>query len=114
MAWEKGQSGNPGGRPKAFREITDAARTASPEAIETLIRWMRSDKPQASIAACNALLDRGFGKAPQYIEHGGAVGFFDALAMALANGAHGADGAERVNVSGTEAGAPESSSGSIQ
>ena len=30
---------------------------------------MRSDHPTASVAACNALLDRGHGKAPATINH---------------------------------------------
>ena len=36
--------------------------------IETLVSWMRSDNPRASVAACQALLDRAWGKAGQYNE----------------------------------------------
>ena len=61
-----GQSGNPGGRPKALREVTEAARAHTEEAIERLAYWMRSKNPKASIAAANALLDRGWGKPAQF------------------------------------------------
>ena len=37
------------------------------EAIERLVHWMRSDHPTASVAACNALLDRGHGKVPAFL-----------------------------------------------
>ena len=39
---------------------------------------MRSDDPRASVAACNSLLDRGYGKAVAPIEMGNA-GEFDHL-----------------------------------
>ena len=48
--------------------ITEAARAHTPEAVERLVHWMRSDHPTASVAACNALLDRGHGKAPAMIK----------------------------------------------
>jgi hypothetical protein len=64
-AWVKGQSGNPGGRPKELKEITRLARDLSPEAILRLAFWMRSDNAKASVAASNAILDRGYGKPTQ-------------------------------------------------
>jgi hypothetical protein len=62
MAFVKGQSGNPGGRPKEDADLKALAREHSAEAIKRLAEWMRSDNPKASVSACNALLDRGFGK----------------------------------------------------
>lgn len=70
MPFKKGQSGNPGGRPKEVAEVTALARKALPEAIERLKFWMASDNPTASVAACNALLDRGLGKPSQMIDAG--------------------------------------------
>lgn len=66
MPFVKGQSGNAGGRPKKVGEVTDLARTHTTEAIESLVYWMQQrDNPPASVAATNALLDRGYGKAAQ-------------------------------------------------
>ena len=69
--FQKGKSGNPGGRPKKAPELVEIeglARELAPEAIEKLAEWMRSDNAKASVSAANALLDRGFGKARQQIE----------------------------------------------
>src|ERR1043165_10251374 len=65
----KGVSGNPGGRPKVLGDVQELARQRSPEAIETLSNIMRDTKapPAARVAAANALLDRGYGKATQPI-----------------------------------------------
>ncbi|MBS1035000.1 DUF5681 domain-containing protein [Gluconobacter cerinus] len=62
--FKKGQSGNPGGRPKSIKEVKEAAREHTLLAIERLAHWARSNEPAASVAASNALLDRGWGKAP--------------------------------------------------
>jgi hypothetical protein len=71
----KGQSGNPGGRPKEAHDVKELARQYTGEAILKLAEWMRSDNAKASVAACNVLLDRGWGKAIQAItgEDGGAI-----------------------------------------
>ncbi len=63
-----GQSGNPGGRPKAVRDVIEAARQHTPAAVARLAHWMQSDDPRASVAACQALLDRGWGKPTQPAE----------------------------------------------
>ena len=64
MPWVKGQSGNPGGRPKEEVDIRKLARSRGKEAIDTLYAIMRDNKapPSARITASVALLDRGFGK----------------------------------------------------
>lgn len=50
---------------KAPANIKSLARKHTTEALERLAHWMRSDEPRASVAACIALLDRGWGKPSQ-------------------------------------------------
>ena len=46
--WQPGQSGNPGGRPKAIVEVAKAARELTTEAITTLREIMRNNKATSS------------------------------------------------------------------
>jgi hypothetical protein len=65
MAFSKGKSGNPAGRPKAatLEEIRALARRAAPEMVEILIAVARtSESATAKTAAASAVLDRGYGK----------------------------------------------------
>jgi len=70
--WGKGESGNPGGRPKENQELKELAREHTKFVIERLFHWAQSDDGRVSVAACNALLDRGYGKPMQALEHSGA------------------------------------------
>jgi cytochrome P450 len=64
--WAADRSGNPGGRPGGVAEVRELARTHTAEAIECLLKEMRNgDTSHARIAAANAILDRGYGKATQ-------------------------------------------------
>ena len=67
--FKKGQSGNPGGRPKVVAEVKELAREHTGEAIKTLVSIMTNPKsaPAARVSAANSLLDRGYGKPPQHI-----------------------------------------------
>ena len=66
--FQKGQSGNPGGRPKAVQEVRELARAHCADAIAELARLAVKAKSEAArIAAIRELLDRGYGKATQPI-----------------------------------------------
>ena len=67
MPFEKGRSGNPGGRPKENAEVKALARQHGPAAIQKLADLMNCGNPRTEVAAAQALLDRGFGKPVQPI-----------------------------------------------
>jgi Family of unknown function (DUF5681) len=66
--FKKGQSGNPGGRPKIFTEVKQAAREHTEAAIEALVGVVSNEEAPAAarVAAANAILDRGWGKPESY------------------------------------------------
>lgn len=57
--WVKGQSGNPGGRPKG---IAAKAREHTDRCIDVLVEALAEDDVKTRIAAARELLDRGHGK----------------------------------------------------
>ena len=64
--FQKGTSGNPGGRPKAAHSVQELARKHAPDAIKTLADIAKKGTPAARVSAAIALLDRGYGKPPQF------------------------------------------------
>ena len=61
---------------KTITQIRSLARSHTRSAINVLVGVMRSTSatPAARVSAANAILDRGWGKAPQAIENGDEIG----------------------------------------
>jgi Family of unknown function (DUF5681) len=69
LKFRKGQSGNPGGRPKVLGDVQEMARQHAPRAIVELARLaLKAKSETARIAAIRELLDRGYGRPRQAME----------------------------------------------
>lgn len=67
-SFKPGQSGNPSGRPKLpedVKHVRELARQYTQQAIDGLVETLLTGSSSAKVAAANALLDRGWGKAEQ-------------------------------------------------
>ena len=68
-------SGNPGGRPRVLAEIRTLARTYTEPAVLALVEIMQHGRNEsARVAAAQAVLDRGWGRPVQALEHSGPEG----------------------------------------
>ena len=66
--FRKGESGNPGGRPKFPAEMREMFRVKAPEAFEVLSRHLQSPDAKVAIAAATQILDRAYGRPVQSID----------------------------------------------
>ena len=71
-----GAGRKPGEVTKAKRELAEMAKDHAEAALDTLVSIHKnSDQPaSARVAAASAILDRGYGKPPQSLEHTGKDG----------------------------------------
>lgn len=74
MAFKKGQSGNPGGRPKAVADLVALARSHAPDAFQRVVSLVNDPDPRVSLAAAQEVLSRAYGKPAQAMTGEGGEG----------------------------------------
>ena len=63
MPWRRGQSGNPGGRPKRDREIRELAREYTEDALNALVHIAKHGQSEAArVSAATSVLAFGWGR----------------------------------------------------
>ena len=73
--FKKGQTGNPKGRPKKLPELDELLANVLGEekdgvtAAEAILKALRMKAAKGDVRAAEVLLDRGYGKAKQYIDN---------------------------------------------
>ena len=66
--FQKGVSGNPGGRAAVSGPLKALAKAHTEQALTTLLEALKAKESSTRVAAANALLDRGWGKPTQHHE----------------------------------------------
>lgn len=89
--WKKGQSGNPGGRPKQLAAVQALARQHTVAAIKRLAdiaQGQHGAKPSEQTRAAEILLNRGWGAPTQPVDLNGSAG----VTIRIVRFREGADG----------------------
>lgn len=71
MAFQPGQSGNPGGRPKDDPRLKAMAQARTEEAFAVVLQCLSDEDARIRLKAAEVILDRGFGKPAQELQHTG-------------------------------------------
>ena len=66
--FKKGESGNPGGRPKLPAEMREMFQAKASEAFEVLCRHLHANDPKVSVTAAKEILDRAYGRPVQQVD----------------------------------------------
>ena len=72
-----GRSGNPGGRPKRVVKLIETIQQQTHDGedlVDFMLRTFRSGPMRYRMEAAHWLTERGFGRAPQAVEHVGEDG----------------------------------------
>lgn len=64
MPFEKGKSGNPGGRKKIPADVKAAFALACPRAVDTLVALLDSKNEPVRLRAAEVIINRHLGKIP--------------------------------------------------
>jgi hypothetical protein len=65
--FQKGRSGNPGGRPKQDVHVRDLCRAETEASVKRLVSLRDKGKGMVAVRAAEILLDRGWGKPAQEV-----------------------------------------------
>ena len=67
--WQKGSSGNPGGRPAIAAEVREALRVEATTAVNALVAILKDPKapPAARVSAARCILDHSIGQPLQAV-----------------------------------------------